>query len=131
MKGNGMMGRSVKSVALAMCAWVAATAGADAQSATLSSNAVQSSLNSSSGYSIGSDDSWEMQSIDDNSSDRLNAVGLTGTLPDGDDFSGSYVVTRFGARDGRIVAYGRLLPSSQSDLNAGETGLSISTGIIR
>lgn len=124
MKGD--LKSSVKSVALAMCAWVAATALADAQSMQLSSNAVQGSLSSSSGYSVGSGDM--QRAHDDARQDGLRISGITGSLRDGGDVSGTYAVTRFGVRDGRIVAFGRLLPFSSSDLDAAETGASITIG---
>lgn len=112
MKGNGL-----KKIAMAMCAWALVSSAADAQST--SSNAVQSSLRSSSGYSIGSGS--ELSAATSADAPSLRSVTVDGALTSGEEFSGSFAVTRFAVRDGQLVAFGRLVPTS-SELSASSDG---------
>jgi hypothetical protein len=110
MKWNGLK----EAVALAICACTLAGTAANAQLVVRgsSTNAVQASLSTSSGYAMGSD----RMSSDDTSVDLSR---------------GSLVINRFGVRDGRIVAYGRLVPTgSVGGLSVGaSTGAAIPSSV--
>jgi hypothetical protein len=101
-----------KAVALAVCACACAGSAATAQ-VTIgwsSSNAVQNTLGTSSGYASGA---------------SRSSVAPAPAMPMA--VGGAFVINRFGARDGRIVAYGRLVPVMGVELDAGATtGSSVS-----
>ena len=122
MKSSGL-----KKMALAVCACVFAGSSLYAQSMG-STNSVQSSLSSASGYAIGHDrvGSEGLRSADRPSSGSLQAITLSGT----EEIAGSFNVTRFGVRDGQLVAYGLLAPSSSIGLNAGSSGDDITGGVL-
>jgi len=101
-----------KAVALAVCACACAGSAATAQ-VTIgwsSSNAVQNTLGTSSGYASGA---------------SRSSVAPAPAMPMA--VGGAFVINRFGSRDGRIVAYGRLVPVMGVELDAGATtGSSVS-----
>jgi hypothetical protein len=112
MKRNGLK----EAVALAVCACALAGTAATAQVSAgwSSSNAVQNSLSASSGYSAGS---GSMSSEGLRASDGMASQSI----------GGAFVINRFGMRDGRIVAYGRLVPTSGIALDANATTGSMMT----
>ncbi|MBC8146220.1 MAG: hypothetical protein H7X80_11600 [bacterium] len=141
MKGctKGWMAKATTALTLAMIGsfgFSSATAQQRAQFTPFENDAIQGPLGTASGFSIGSgrfDEESPINSIalDESSANALDervsvidristgdiplqSVGVTGSLSTGEAFTGSFAVSRFGIRDGQLVAYGRLLPASTS-----------------